>query len=560
MHRLALTSLVACLTAVAAGGQDLLKGNGGFERGDLTGWRIVSGGGWEVMDFDHPNKSGRYYATTCDAIWPGDGGCKSSSGESDTGVLSSDVFQVAGRYLEFRIAGFSGTDCGRGLNHVSLRRASDNRVLREAAVPCQNPFQRVTWRLDELRGQEVYARVQDDDGATGWAWIAVDDFRWRETSADTLTPVEDLQLEPEVGQITFTSRRSGGEHIYTMAADGTGMTPLTRVGWKMYHPAWSADGLLLAAVSNRGGGGMDIYAMGLLGIRQLTVDPASDHHPAWSPDGQRIAFVSDRHGPGDLYLMPSTGGQPVRRTSGLSISDPTWSPTGQHIAFSSGGDILAVDESGIVETVVGTPAWEGHPAWSPDGAQIAYVADGELLVLDIPSGGIRQLTQAYSPVTDPSWSPDQRHIAFASNRVGNQEIYVGELASGRLGRVTHDPADDFEPVWYPGDRPLPEIPTAVQGRQAHGTARLLLENYPNPFNATTIICYELSQATAVELAVVDILGRRVATLASGRHEAGSYRLEWAARDDAGVALGSGVYILRLVAGEDVSLRRVLMLR
>ena len=37
MHRLALTSLVACLTAVAAGGQDLLKGNGGFERGDLTG-------------------------------------------------------------------------------------------------------------------------------------------------------------------------------------------------------------------------------------------------------------------------------------------------------------------------------------------------------------------------------------------------------------------------------------------------------------------------------------------------------------------------------------------
>lgn len=63
--------------------------------------------------------------------------------------------------------------------------------------------------------------------------------------------------------------------------------------------------------------------------------------------------------------------------------------------------------------------------------------------------------------------------------------------------------------------------------------------YPNPFNPSTVVPFEVGAAAHVEIAVFDLLGRRVALLAEGRYEAGRYE----ARFDAS-ALPSGMYLLR----------------
>jgi len=72
--------------------------------------------------------------------------------------------------------------------------------------------------------------------------------------------------------------------------------------------------------------------------------------------------------------------------------------------------------------------------------------------------------------------------------------------------------------------------------------------YPNPFNPSTTIGYELPEACRVTCAVYDILGRTVAILEDGYKSAGRHSAAWNGRDSAGNALASGVYFYRLSAG------------
>ena len=61
----------------------------------------------------------------------------------------------------------------------------------------------------------------------------------------------------------------------------------------------------------------------------------------------------------------------------------------------------------------------------------------------------------------------------------------------------------------------------------------------HPFNSETVIEYELPQSGEIQLIVYDVTGQRVARLASGLREAGTYALRWDGRDDAGRQMASG---------------------
>jgi hypothetical protein len=83
----------------------------------------------------------------------------------------------------------------------------------------------------------------------------------------------------------------------------------------------------------------------------------------------------------------------------------------------------------------------------------------------------------------------------------------------------------------------------------------LEQNFPNPFNPTTLIRYQLSGVSDVELVVFDLLGREVATLVNRKEGAGIHEVIF---DAAG--LSSGVYFYRLAAGDFVSTRKLLLLK
>ena len=73
----------------------------------------------------------------------------------------------------------------------------------------------------------------------------------------------------------------------------------------------------------------------------------------------------------------------------------------------------------------------------------------------------------------------------------------------------------------------------------------LYQNYPNPFNPTTIITYDLPEATRVELVIYDIMGQRVATIKNGRQDAGLYHVRWNGTNDLGTPVSTGLYFYQL---------------
>jgi hypothetical protein len=91
-----------------------------------------------------------------------------------------------------------------------------------------------------------------------------------------------------------------------------------------------------------------------------------------------------------------------------------------------------------------------------------------------------------------------------------------------------------------------------------GEQTSLAPPHPNPFRDGTILRYTVAQRGLVRLELWDVTGRRVRTLVDGEREAGSHTARWSGRDDAGHAVGAGVYFVRLRMGSGVITRRVVL--
>jgi flagellar hook assembly protein FlgD len=75
-----------------------------------------------------------------------------------------------------------------------------------------------------------------------------------------------------------------------------------------------------------------------------------------------------------------------------------------------------------------------------------------------------------------------------------------------------------------------------------------------------LIRYELPKKTKVEIEIYDGAGRRVKTLLSGVVDRGIYQLEWDGRDDKERQVSSGIYFVRMKAGEFESIKKLVYLR
>jgi len=90
---------------------------------------------------------------------------------------------------------------------------------------------------------------------------------------------------------------------------------------------------------------------------------------------------------------------------------------------------------------------------------------------------------------------------------------------------------------------------AVEEVQATLPSRFSLSpNYPNPFNPSTRISYEVAVSGEVNLRIYNVLGQAVRTLVQDFRDTGKYTVEWDGKDEAGNNLPSGVYLFRFQAG------------
>jgi hypothetical protein len=103
-------------------------------------------------------------------------------------------------------------------------------------------------------------------------------------------------------------------------------------------------------------------------------------------------------------------------------------------------------------------------------------------------------------------------------------------------------------------------PTAVEDGAITANSFKLFDSYPNPFNPTTTINYELPTSSFVTLKVYDILGNEIATLVNEYKSAGKYQTSFDAKNISNQQLSSGTYFYQLQTDGKIITKKMILLR
>ena len=167
-------------------------------------------------------------------------------------------------------------------------------------------------------------------------------------------------------------------------------------------------------------------------------------------------------------------------------------------------------------------------------------------------------------------------IEFSSGVKPNMNLVVSELLTGTTTTLVTDatgaaqlavPLPAYGAAIYmiatePKSISVPDIPTGVAESDNATLPKsfALHQNFPNPFNPETTIRFELPRASEVRLRVFNLLGAEVLTLLNERMPAGTYTFKWDGKNAGQQQVGSGVYLLRLEAGNEVMVRKMVVVR
>lgn len=197
----------------------------------------------------------------------------------------------------------------------------------------------------------------------------------------------------------------------------------------------SEPGTIFLSMAEQGRHHLFAFHPQALPFTRLTNGAWDDINPSINPGGSQLAFASNRNGYWDIYVLDLTSGQAKQITDTPAYdASPSWSPDGQWLVYESYAD------------------FDGGENSSPDSSQnldifIRQVVDGEAL-----DGETVRLTNNPSADFSPSWSPTGRHIAFVSDRSGENEIWLADLdnTDDRFQNISRNPtSSDENPAWSP---------------------------------------------------------------------------------------------------------------
>ena len=170
--------------------------------------------------------------------------------------------------------------------------------------------------------------------------------------------------------------------------------------------------------------------------------------------------------------------------------------------------------------------------------QDTTVVEGAGLTLSVAVGGTANQYQ---------WLKDGTDIAGAVN----DTLIIAPVSLADAGsyilRTTNTIATELTLYSRPIHVTVEEAVAVHDGETSIPLAFALHPAYPNPFNPSTNVRFDLPEATEIHLVVCDLLGREVVRLVDGHRQPGRHQIIWNGQDGGGREVPAGLYIARLVA-------------
>lgn len=183
--------------------------------------------------------------------------------------------------------------------------------------------------------------------------------------------------------------------------------------------------------------GIGIYMMDPDGTNQTLIDDYDNYYIGletdhYSPDGCNKLFVREVCGRNQLCYV----GNIVRED--FAGDTQIWAQ-----------NLRTKEPFSLVGAALGL---DYDPAWSPDNEHIVFVSqqvgNDEIHIYEIPTNWDRRLTTYPGLDKDPTVSPDGTHIAFWSNRTGRRQIWVMDVNGENLRNISNNTYNDWKPVWW----------------------------------------------------------------------------------------------------------------
>ncbi|MCG6922617.1 MAG: hypothetical protein LJF15_16250 [Acidobacteria bacterium] len=197
--------------------------------------------------------------------------------------------------------------------------------------------------------------------------------------------------------------------------------------------------------------------------RRLSESPGYDGMGRFTPDGTRIIFSSERTGNWQLFEIAPEGGEARRiRVNQATEYQADPSPDGTTLAFLTNLDgperLVTMDlGSGALRELVrhGNRTIFGNPSWSPDGGQIAFSSNWrighQVYVIDLGTEEVRRISDLMSGGCEPRFMPDGRLCWVDRGHLGGSRSHLvaRDLGTGEEEVLVDWPALNYDPAFSP---------------------------------------------------------------------------------------------------------------
>lgn len=181
----------------------------------------------------------------------------------------------------------------------------------------------------------------------------------------------------------------------------------------------------------------DVVYQKILGVRGAFATRIAYVAVDGTPPAQRYQLiVADADGANQHLILESR----------FPLMSPSWSPDGLWLAYVSfetkhSAVYVQLVRTGERRQVSARAGINGAPEWSPDGHKLALTLGGsggnpDIYVLDLQTQGLTRITEDPAIDTEPTWAPDGRTLYFTSDRAGSPQIYQVSVSGGHPKRIT----------------------------------------------------------------------------------------------------------------------------